>query len=105
MKIEAEIVARGEIAQPLSIDPDAPAVDLVDDSVNHGVGRQQPLQVFDSRVEASALGCHRETWIGGGVRCRHRAHELSVVNSLITVPSLSVETRGRSASRSVALRG
>ncbi len=38
VEVEAEVVARGEIGQPLVADPDHPAVDLVDDGVRHRVG-------------------------------------------------------------------
>ena len=37
LEVEPEVVARGEIGQPLVADPDHPAVDLVDDGVGHRV--------------------------------------------------------------------
>ena len=42
VEIEAEVVARGEVGEPLVADPDHAAVDLVDDSVGH---RIRPFQL------------------------------------------------------------
>ena len=42
IEVEAEVVAGGEIGQPLVADSDHPAVDLVDDGVRHRVG---PLEL------------------------------------------------------------
>ena len=41
LEVEAEVVARREIGEPLLADADHAAVDLVDDCVHHRVGRAQ----------------------------------------------------------------
>jgi hypothetical protein len=45
LEVEAEVVAGGEIGEPVVADPDATAVDLLDDRVVHGVAAAQPLQI------------------------------------------------------------
>jgi len=37
VEVETEIVAGGEVDQPVAVDLDPPAVDLLDDRVGHGV--------------------------------------------------------------------
>ena len=44
VEVEAEVVAGGEVGEPLVADPDHPAVDLVDDGVRH---RVRPLQLCE----------------------------------------------------------
>src|SRR3954447_17730352 len=39
VEIEAQVVARGEVGEPLVADADHAAVDLVDDGVHHRMGR------------------------------------------------------------------
>ena len=45
IEVEAEVVARREVGEPVVADPDHAAVDLVDDGVHHRMRRLQPLEV------------------------------------------------------------
>ena len=63
VEVEAEVVAGGEVRQPLVADPDHAAVDLVDDGVHHRVCRPQLGQVaarlepvLEPRLARSASG-------------------------------------------------
>ena len=45
VEVEAEVVARREVGEPVVADPDHAAVDLVDDRVHHRVRRLERLEV------------------------------------------------------------
>jgi hypothetical protein len=42
VEVEPEVVAGGEVDQPVAVDPDPPAVDLLDHRVGHGMLEDQP---------------------------------------------------------------
>jgi hypothetical protein len=52
VQVEAEVVAGGEVDQPAVADPDAAAVDLLDDGVQQVVVGEQVLEVGTGRQPA-----------------------------------------------------
>src|SRR5262245_4868602 len=60
VEVEAEVVAGGEVGQPLVADPDHAAVDLVDDGVGHGV---RPLEL--GQLAAGGKPTIDPTWGSG----------------------------------------
>ena len=56
VEVEAEVVAGGEVDQPVAVDLDPPAVDLLDDRVAHGVLDHEPGDLGDQRGNGVARG-------------------------------------------------
>jgi hypothetical protein len=52
VQVQAQVVARGEVDQPALADPDAAAIDLLDDRVQQMVVGEQVLQVGARRQPA-----------------------------------------------------
>src|SRR3954462_7193157 len=52
VEIEPEVVARGEVGEPLFADPDHPSIDLVDDGIRHRIGPLELGQLAAGRKPA-----------------------------------------------------
>jgi len=46
IEVQAQVVARGEVRQPVVADPDPASLLLVDDGVEHRVGRLQAREIL-----------------------------------------------------------
>jgi hypothetical protein len=56
VEVEPEVVAGGEVDQPVAVDLDPPAVDLLDDGVGHGVLDHEPGHLGDQVGDGIARG-------------------------------------------------
>ena len=85
VEVEAEVVAGGEVRQPLVADADHPTVDLVDDRIGHGVG---PLELGE-------LAARSQPAIDPARRCRRSAVGSRPVHSRPFLAEPRGESRGR----------
>ena len=90
VEVEAEVVARREVGEPVVADADHAAVDLVDDRVHHRVGG---LELARSAQAASQRSIHRTSSRGRGGPGRGAALGIHKRDIGVTAPILSRTAR------------